>query len=135
MENPVPAAALQAASACSGSRNSLLLIGNDSGLQHSRRLLLERAGFTVVSLNSRQASAGESPEVCCLALICRSVGHRDALFIAHLLHAEQPQLPILRFATSGEAPSADFIALRRESATPPVLLAEVGRLLLIRQGA
>ena len=109
---------------------SLLLIGNDGGLQHSRQLLLERAKFKVYCLNSRQALAGESPADCQLALICRSVNHTNAQWIARTLHATQPGLPILRFATTGEAPSVDFATLRRESATPPVLLAEVSRLLL-----
>ena len=134
-------AELQAISACSrtvsgsGSGSVLLLVGNDGGLQHSRRLLLEREGFAVVCLNSRQALAGEGPEVCRLALICRSVGHHEAQRVAQLLHAKQAGLPILRFATTGEAASAEYVALRRESAAPPVLLAEVGRLLLVEGGA
>lgn len=130
MENPVPALELHAIFAGSDSGGNLLLIGNDGGLQHSRRLLLERAGFSVFCLNSRQALAGESPSVCRMALICRSVSHREAQWIAHLLRAVQPYLPILRFATGGEGASPEFTLVRRESAPPPVLLAEVGRLLL-----
>lgn len=129
-EGRVPASNLRASSAPTHSNGILLLVGNDNGLQHSRRLLLERAGFSPVCLNSRQALAGEGPETCRMALICRSVGHREAQWIAHLLRALQPQLPILRFATGGEMASPEFSSMRRESASPPVLLAEVSRLLL-----
>ncbi len=130
MEGTVAAAEFHAISAASYQGASLLLIGNDDGLQHSRRLLLERAGYGVFSLNSRQALAGACPSSSGLALICRSVGHREAQRIAYLLRSEQPRLPILRFATGGEVHSPEFSLIRRESAPPPVFLAEVGRLLL-----
>ncbi len=129
VENTMPAAEFHAISGGSGGGGRLLLLGNDDGLQHSRRLLLERAGFTVSCLNSRQALAGECPSGCRLTLICRSIGHREAHWIAQLLHAAQPRMPILRFATGGEGPSPEFTLVRREAAPPAVLLAEVGRLL------
>lgn len=128
-----PAPESHAFSAAFPNGGSLLLIGNDGGLRYSRRLLLERAGFTVVSLNSQEAMAGEIHSGCRLVLLCRSVGHREALLIAQWLHATQPSLPILRFATQSELPSAEFAVVRRDSASPPVLLAEVARLLLSLQ--
>ena len=125
----MPASELQAISAANSTVGSLLLIGNDGSLQHSRQLLLQRAGFTIFALNSQQALAGETPLACRMALICRSVEQREAQWIAQLLHASEPRLPILRFATSGETVSPEFAAFRRESAAPSVLLAEVRRLL------
>ncbi len=131
VENAVSASEFHATSVASPAGGDLLLIGNDDGLQHSRRLLLERSGFTVISLNSRQALAGEGPSGCRLAVICRSVGYRDAQWIAQLLRSAEPHLPILRFATRGEMTAPEFTLVRRESAPPLVLLAEVGRLLSV----
>ena len=118
-----------ATSACPRSGVTILLIGNDDGLQHSRCLLLERAGFSVTCLSSRQALEGACPFTSHLALICRSIGQQEAQWIAQMLHAAQPGLPILRFATGSEGTSKEFATILREAASPPALLAAVSRLL------
>ncbi len=126
----VSASEFHATSACSQQGVAILLVGNDGGLQHSRRLLLERAGFSVTCLNSRQALEGACPFTCRMALICRSVGQQEAQWIAQMLHAAQPRLPILRFANGSEGTSNEFATILREAASPPTLLAAVSRLLL-----
>lgn len=106
----------------------VLLIGNEAALQQTRQLLLESAGFTTKTVGGRAALDCLDLDSFNVALLCRSVPPGDAVQIARTLHARNPNIAILRFASLGESSSGQFDTAVTNVSSPTFLIAEVERL-------
>ena len=78
-------------------RKSILTISRDPGLQHTRTLVLERAGYRVVAAeNDKDAlSSISSDPHFDLVLLCHSVPEKSRVLLADKIKEAHPNWPIM----------------------------------------
>lgn len=82
-------------SAVSHGRSSILSIGDDPLLLHSRRLVLERGGYLVATLRSEAIMDDAQLRGFDLVMLCHSIPDIVASHILEVLWRVTPQTPVL----------------------------------------
>jgi len=114
-------------------RKKILLVGRDSSLQHTRRLILERAGYEVVHLTNTEAAlnrftSGEFN----LVLLGSLMSEAGKELLAREIKRIRPLTPVVNFA-EGIAQRNEDVRLEALSG-PDRLLSTVGRLVMKNHG-
>jgi len=108
----------------------ILSISSSDVLRTTRRLVLEREGYQVRSLNPKSAAVFAEDEKFDLAIIGHTVEGHDKRRIANIINQRFPGLPILELCFhSPEIPGTDFIL----SDSPTDLLVAVREILAGRR--
>ena len=109
---------------------SILIISRDKVLQHTRRLILERAGYHVSSAHTKDQAIGfvESSKSYSLVLLCHTVPEESRLFLVVKLKELQPTLPILMLYNSYDPTLAKVDGSLHSQDSPIALLNMIGLL-------
>lgn len=108
---------------------SILCVSNDASLLESRRLLLQRAGYTVLTMTGSEISVLWDLPPCELVLICQSVGEPERSRLLVKLR-ERGNLPyILMHPLFGDPEACSSVGITYASHRPEDLLRCVGDLL------
>ena len=107
---------------------SILIISHDRVLQHTRRLILERAGYYVSSAHTKDEAIRfvESSTSYSLVLLCHSVPEKSRLFLVDILKKLQPSLPILMLYNSYDPTEAKVDGSLHSLDSPTALLNMIG---------
>jgi DNA-binding response OmpR family regulator len=107
---------------------SVLIISRDRVLQHTRRLILERAGYHVSSAHTKDEAIRfvESSKSYSLVLLCHTVPEKSRLFLVGKLKELQPTLPILMLYHSYDPTLAKVDGSLHSLDSPTALLNMIG---------
>jgi CheY-like chemotaxis protein len=114
-------------------RKKILLVGRDSSLQHTRRLILERPGYEVVHLTNPETALNKftSGEFN-LVLLGSLISEADKELLAREIKSISRLTPVVNFA-EGVAQANEDARLEALSG-PDRLLSTVGRLVMKNHG-
>jgi len=114
-------------------RKRILLVGRESSLLHTRRLILERAGYQVVRQPNREAALKEfATDAFDLVLLCSPMSEADKALLAREIKRIKPVTPIVNFAEGAAEVNED--ARLEALSGPDRLLSAVGALVMKSHG-
>jgi DNA-binding NtrC family response regulator len=107
---------------------SILTISRDQTLQHTRTIILERAGYSVsAALNDKDAVGFvEVPNNLRLVLMCHSVPETSRVFLAARIKELKPKLPILMLYNGYDPTEAKVDGSLLSLETPEAMLDMIG---------
>jgi DNA-binding response OmpR family regulator len=107
---------------------SILTISRDQLLQHTRTIILERAGYTVsAALSDKDAVAFvEAPNTLSLVLMCHSVPEASRISIVTRIKELNPKLPILMLYNGYDPTEAKIDGSLNSLETPQAMLDMIG---------
>lgn len=107
---------------------SILTISRDRTLQHTRTIILERAGYAVsAALNDKDAvSFVEAPNNIGLVLMCHSVPEASRQFLVTRIKELKPKLPILMLYNGYDPTDAKVDGSLHSLETPDAMLDMIG---------
>jgi DNA-binding NtrC family response regulator len=107
---------------------SILTISRDRPLQHTRTIILERAGYSVsAALNDKDAIGFvEAPNNIGLVLMCHSVPETSRVFLAARIKELKPKLPILMLYNGYDPTDAKVDGSLHSFETPEAMLNMIG---------
>jgi CheY-like chemotaxis protein len=107
---------------------SILTISRDRTLQHTRTIILERAGYSVsAALNDKDAVGFvEAPNDIDLVLMCHSVPEVSRVFLAARIKELKPKLPILMLYNGYDPTDAKVDGSLLSLETPEAMLNMIG---------
>ena len=107
---------------------SILTISRDRLLQHTRTVILERAGYTVSAALSDKDAVGfvEAPNDIGLVLMCHSVPEASRIFLVSRIKELRPKLPILMLYNGYDPTEAKVDGSLHSLETPDAMLDMIG---------
>jgi DNA-binding response OmpR family regulator len=107
---------------------SILTISRDQVLQHTRTIILERAGYTVSAALSDKDAVGfvEGPNNIGLVLMCHSVPEASRKSLVMRIKELRPKLPILMLYNGYDPTEAKVDGSLHSLETPEAMLDMIG---------
>ena len=107
---------------------SILTISRDKILQHTRTLILQNAGYSVVPvLNDADALASiNSSENFSLVLLCHSVPEKSRVLLASAIKGLRPNLPVLMLYNGYHPTNAKVDGALHNLESPEAVLDMIG---------
>ena len=107
---------------------SVLTISRNELLQHTRTLILENAGYSVVPVqNDEDALAAiNSPTMFSLVLMCHSVPEKSRVLLASRIKELRPNLPLLMLYNGYDPTKAKVDGALHNLDSPDALLDMIG---------